>query len=182
MKHQVWKNKSNVFRIQDPSDIWVEDPDLVHSLCIQEYTHRFTSTRSLSIPRQFYLDDIFPCISDYKNESLIAPLIPQEVYNVVIHMDSSKTPESDSFGPIFFQSYWYIIGPFVTQTILEFFNTGNLLREFNRTFITLILKVDNPSSPGHYRLISLCGTFYKIISKILVNRLWPILDAIISPL
>lgn len=46
-------------------------------------------------------------------------------------------------------------------------------------FVTLIPKIDNPSGPNHYQHIN---TFYKIISKILVNLLRPVLQSIISPL
>ena len=47
--------------------------------------------------------------------------------------------------------------------------------------IALIPKVDNPSSTAQFRPISLCNSFYKIISKILVNRMRPLLDKIIDP-
>ena len=52
----------------------------------------------------------------------------------------------------------------------------------NHTFITLIPKRNSPSETSHYRPFSLCNTVYKVISKILVNRLRPLLDKLISPL
>ena len=48
-------------------------------------------------------------------------------------------------------------------------------------FITLIPKIPNPEEVSHFRPISLCNVFYKIISKVLVNRLNPIMDNIITP-
>ena len=56
-----------------------------------------------------------------------------------------------------------------------------MLSEINQTFIALIPKTDNPTSINHYRPISLCNTIYKIISKILANRLKPILPKLINP-
>ena len=55
-----------------------------------------------------------------------------------------------------------------------------MLRAFNDTLITLIPKIDNPLNLTQYRPISLCNVFYKIISKILVNRLKPILGQCVS--
>ena len=65
--------------------------------------------------------------------------------------------------------------------ILEFFKTGHLLKEINRTFITLIPKIDNLCLTSHYRPISLCSTICKTIVKILMNRMRPLLEKLVSP-
>ena len=52
----------------------------------------------------------------------------------------------------------------------------------NRTHITLIPKVQGPETLGNYRPISLCNSVYKIVTKIIVARLRPFLDKLISPL
>lgn len=46
---------------------------------------------------------------------------------------------------------------------------------------TLIPSVDNPDTPNDYRPISLCNVSYKMVSKLLVNRIKPLLQKIISP-
>ena len=51
----------------------------------------------------------------------------------------------------------------------------------NHTLIALIPKIPNPETTAHYRPISLCNTVYKILAKILVNRMRPILQRIIHP-
>jgi hypothetical protein len=51
----------------------------------------------------------------------------------------------------------------------------------NHTFITLILKKLNACNFGQFRSISLCNFFYKIISKIIVNRMRHLLSRIIDP-
>ena len=48
------------------------------------------------------------------------------------------------------------------------------LKEINKTFITLIPKIDGPEVSNHYRPINLCNMYYKIISKILANRVKPL--------
>ena len=50
----------------------------------------------------------------------------------------------------------------------------------NETFITLIPKVQGAYNFGHFRLISLCNFCYKVISRILVARLRPLLDKLID--
>ena len=50
------------------------------------------------------------------------------------------------------------------------------------TLFVLIPKIDNPVHLRNFRPISLCNVIYKIITKVMVNRLRPFLDEIISPL
>ena len=51
----------------------------------------------------------------------------------------------------------------------------------NKTLIALIPKIQGPETLGNYRPISPCNTVYKVVTKIIVARLRPFLDKIISP-
>lgn len=53
--------------------------------------------------------------------------------------------------------------------------------KINSTYITLIPKSKNPSKVSDYRPISLCNVFYKIIAKVLANRLKKVPPFITSP-
>ena len=55
-----------------------------------------------------------------------------------------------------------------------------MLRELNSTNIVLIPKVKRPEEVGQFRLISCCNFVYKIISKVMVNRMKPIMEKLIS--
>lgn len=55
-----------------------------------------------------------------------------------------------------------------------------MLRELNRTFIILIPKVPNPVLVNDFCPISLCNVLYKIIARVLVNRLRPVLKSLVS--
>ena len=66
------------------------------------------------------------------------------------------------------------------NAVLEFFNTGWLLPNFNVNTITLITKTSNADSIDQYRLIALANFKFKIISKILADRLSVILPNLIS--
>ena len=52
----------------------------------------------------------------------------------------------------------------------------------NRTHVALIPKIQGPETLGNYRPISLCNVGYKVVTKIIVARLRPYLDKLISPL
>ncbi|GKB64910.1 RNA-directed DNA polymerase, eukaryota, reverse transcriptase zinc-binding domain protein, partial [Tanacetum coccineum] len=65
--------------------------------------------------------------------------------------------------------------------VVNFFSTSTLSQGSNFAFITLIPKVSNPLFIKDYRPISLISLHYKIVAKILANRLSKVIDSIISP-
>ena len=62
----------------------------------------------------------------------------------------------------------------------EFFGAKKMLKEVNSTFLCLIPNKFGADSPDQFRLISLCNSFYKIISKILTSRLLLVTPLIIA--
>ena len=63
----------------------------------------------------------------------------------------------------------------------EFHRRERINKEMNETFSTLIPKVPNPVELREYRPISLVGCWYKLLAKILANRLKSVMPLIISP-
>jgi len=66
------------------------------------------------------------------------------------------------------------------RAVGNFHKFGLWPRGTNASFITLIPKVDNPQCLDNYRPISLVSSFYKIITKVLANRLKVVLKRIID--
>ena len=62
-----------------------------------------------------------------------------------------------------------------------FFHLGSLLKSLNKTFITLIPEVSVPEVVTQFRPINFCNVTYKIITKIIVIRLKPLMNSLISP-
>jgi hypothetical protein len=69
----------------------------------------------------------------------------------------------------------------VREAALDFLNKGIFDSSINSTYIALIPKLQNPVYVGDFRPISLCNVLYKIVAKVLANRLKLVLSAIISP-
>ncbi|KAL2895702.1 LINE-1 retrotransposable element ORF2 protein [Bienertia sinuspersici] len=93
----------------------------------------------------------------------------------------NKSPGTDGFHAIFFQKMWHIIGQDCCKTVKKVFEEGLISPCLNKTSISLIPKSDFPEKVTQYRPISLTNSCYKIITKILVKKLRPLLDDFISP-
>ncbi|KAL5565874.1 hypothetical protein UlMin_029038 [Ulmus minor] len=81
---------------------------------------------------------------------------------------------------IFYQKFWPIVGEEITAACLGFVNGGLPLGSINETIITLLPKIKNPTRITEFRPISLCNVLYKIISKMLANRMREVMNSVIS--
>ena len=92
-----------------------------------------------------------------------------------------KVPGPDDLHAGFYQHFWHEVGKSVCEEVKVVFKDGLVPDQLNDTLVTLIPKCKNPESLNNYRLISLCNSVYKIVSKILVERIRPYLNKLVSP-
>ncbi|CAL2246750.1 unnamed protein product [Prunus armeniaca] len=116
-----------------------------------------------------------------ESSPLLRTITREEVFETVKSLSPSASPGPDGFTGAFFQHHWSVVGDDVFRVVLSFFHSGKLPKRLNHTHITLIPKVLNPRNMKQWRPISLCNVIYKIISKILTNRLKSVLPLLISP-
>ncbi|XP_075083309.1 uncharacterized protein LOC142167054 [Nicotiana tabacum] len=122
-----------------------------------------------------------PCLIMDQQHQLLKHVISKKIAHVVQNLPSDKTPGINGYPAEFFREFWPIIGKEVTEAILQFFETGKLLKEINCTTVTLIPKVQNPTYVKEFRHITCCSTLYKIIAKILTARLKLVVDILVGP-
>ena len=102
---------------------------------------------------------------------LVAPFERAEVDLALNQMETLKSLGLDGMPLLFFQQFWPVIGDEVAEAVLTCLNTGSIPPSINCTLITLIPKVKSHVRVSDYRPIALCNILYKLISKVLANRL-----------
>ena len=127
------------------------------------YQELFTSANPTNLENTTqYINTI---INEEMNAKLVADFETFEVHDAIKQMAPLKAPSPEGMPPIFYQSYWDLLGGDVTSFVLHFLNSASLPTNFNHTFITLIPKVKNPELVSEFRSISLCNVLYKIFQR-----------------
>lgn len=175
----IRRHRNRISCLKNDSGSWVDNEEGIE-LLINDYFKNLYPSKFPSIPDD--LCGLLPkVISDNDNNFLTRPVTEEQIVNTVLQMGLLKSPGPDGLQGIFYKDYWDIIGPSVVSMVKKFFENGILHPDINKTFITLFPKISNPSHIKIFRPISLCNFSYKIISKILANRLKSFLPRFISP-
>ena len=94
-----------------------------------------------------------------------------EIRKALFRMKPLKAPGSDGFHPIFFQRSWQIVWKDLCREVQGWFRKKCVPESLCRALICLIPKKPSPENVKQFRPISLCNTLYKLVTKVMVNRL-----------
>nr|GEV13155.1 RNA-directed DNA polymerase, eukaryota, reverse transcriptase zinc-binding domain protein [Tanacetum cinerariifolium] len=148
--------------------IWMESPRLVKHEFFKHFKNRFEKPNKIRILLE---RDFVKRISLEQNENLEREVFDVEIKRAVWDCGIDKAPRLDGFTFGFYRRYWDIIGNDVVDAVKWFLLHGEIPQRGNSSFITLIPKVPNANMVKDFRSISLIGSLYKVIAKVLTNRL-----------
>ena len=95
-------------------------------------------------------------------------------------MHREMAPGPDGMTALFYQKFCDIVKDDLTHMVNQFLFEGSIVSGLNDTNICRIPKTNNPNEMSQFRPISLCNVSYKIISKVLCQRLKKVLPDRIS--
>lgn len=96
------------------------------------------------------------------------------------YLSRDTAPGPDGFSDHFYQTYWHIIGNDVVKSTQYIFTSNYIMPNLNSNLIILIPKIPGADKMDNFRPIALANFQFKIITKILVDRLGWISPSIIS--
>lgn len=152
--------------------MWLEDAAKIKTEIHAHFKRHFSESSSV---RPSFNNTNFLHLCDDQSSLLESPFSLEEVKSAVWACEGSKAPGPDGFDFTFIKAHWDTIKDDVLKFVKDFEETGLLPRGCNSTFIMLIPKVKDPLTLSDYRPISLVGCQYKIISKVLAERLKAVL-------
>ncbi|CAN6724151.1 unnamed protein product [Malus baccata var. baccata] len=119
-------------------------------------------------------------LSTEDNRGLTTMVTECEIMEAAYQIPPMRAPGPDGFSGCFYQDHWDTVGPDVIKIVKAFWHSGTLLRSLNHTNLVLIPKMKCPKNMSQYRPIALCNVIYKIIAKVLTNRLKRVMPKVIG--
>nr|GEW17708.1 RNA-directed DNA polymerase, eukaryota [Tanacetum cinerariifolium] len=157
--------------------MWIESPNRVKGELFHHFSSRFDKPDArrgqikMRYPNTLTCDQQVELESDVSNEE-----IKRAVWDFEI--DKSPSPDGYTFG--FYRRFWNLIEIDVYDAVKYFFTYRVISKGCNSSFIALIPKIPDANTVKDFRPISLIGSLYKIVAKILVNRLVGVLGDVVN--
>ncbi|KAH9718961.1 reverse transcriptase domain-containing protein [Citrus sinensis] len=140
----------------------------------------FETIREIGAPIAEVIHCVETKITNEQNSMLLTPFSATDVKEALFDMHPDKSPGPDGMNPAFYQRFWHIVGEDVISACLQFVKDCSFPAGLNDTSLVLIPKNQKPEILSDMRPIALCNVLYKIISKMLANRMKLVLDLVIS--
>lgn len=168
--HGMLKNKHRKERIHGItiSGEWCTDPELIKKETFEFFRNKFHEPWPV---RPKLISSLFKRLKPDQSSFIEAEITLYEIKIAVWCCGSDKAPGPDGLTFKLFKSKWESMKVDISRYVKHFESFGNFSPGCNSSFITLVPKVKDPTTLSDYRPISLIGCIYKIVAKILANRL-----------
>ncbi|KAL2923281.1 hypothetical protein RDABS01_014772 [Bienertia sinuspersici] len=153
--------QNNVYAIRDRDGSMKDSPEGIQAAFMDYYKELLgkAMTGRAHVHPEIVMKG--PVLQEDQKSKLVQPFTKEEVRKAIFSIPENKSPGPDGFGTHFYKHNWDLIGEEVTTAILDFFESGKLLKEINNTFLVLIPKVTKPQNVSEFRPIACCNTIYK---------------------
>ncbi|XP_075645160.1 uncharacterized protein LOC142616177 [Castanea sativa] len=168
---------ANQIKRMEVNGILYEDEHDVRSQIVHFYQELYKETE-VGRPSMDGLE--FASIEEDDRVLLEKEFSKEEVFQVLKEMEGDKAPGPDGFTMAFFQKCWSVVERDVMDFFEDFYSHSSFERSLNALFLTLIPKKCSAVNIKDFRPISLVGSVYKLLSKVLANRMRRVLDNLIS--
>jgi hypothetical protein len=156
--------------VRNEAGDWIEDQENLSNMVRNFYLNLYHEDKSVRDPVISWTT--YPQNLETEHHKLSSPVHYFECKQALFDMGPYKAPGEDGYPAFFFQVYHYVN---------QVWSNPSLISSINNTLLVLIPKVDKPEFISQFRPIAVCNVVYKIITKVIVNRIKPHLDGIISP-
>ena len=152
---------------------------------IEEIRNFYSDLYSTSNPNESdiaeFLDMELPKVANAWSDQLSDFVSREEVVKAIKTSNKGKTPGPDGIPIEFYAKYIEIVAPILAEFYNNIFLNGSAPKNFNSSITTLLYKGKGErKNIKNWRPVSLLNCDYKILTKILANRISPVLPDLID--
>ena len=144
------------------------------------YVHLFSAATLSPADQEFFINSLDCSLSNEESSLCEGEVTLEECTRALHSFKNNKSPGLDGFPYEFYSKFWDLVGPDLVATFNDSFRQGSLSFSQRTGLITLLYKKHDRLDTKNWRPISLLCTDYKILSKVLTNRLKSVLASVIS--
>jgi len=167
--------KSNEIQMLVDGDLVFEDSEDIQEHILSLYKTLYDSSDTNNVSTKFREDmivaNILRVVSEDENFMLVRCPFNDEIKKVVFTLNYDSAPGPDGFRGSFFHGCWDIVGSYVCNVVKQFFSHNWILPRMNANVVSLIPKIHGATSIEDFKPIVVENFKFKIISKILTDRL-----------
>ena len=108
------------------------------------------------------------------------PFSEEEIHSALLELNGDKATGPDGFTVAFWQACWDFVKEKILELFKEFCDQRSFAKSLNTTFLVLISKKGGAEDLGDFLPISILGGLYKLLAKVLANRLKKVLGKVVS--
>ena len=176
----VRRKRNKILAIKNAVGEWIQQEKAVKEFVKNGYSDIYTTSLSSVSALPPTISSWQSRLSEEEKCSISGEVSEEEIKAALWSLKAFKAPGPDGLHAGFFQRFWPTVGSSVINEVRKIFSERRVPVYLNTTHIALIPKIQGQETLSNYRPISLCNSVYKIVSKIIVARLRPYLDKLIS--
>jgi Reverse transcriptase (RNA-dependent DNA polymerase) len=177
---QRWR-RNRITTLQRENGIWTVEEAETRSLLVNYFKMLYVEGVPQAETEVLMVNSIplLPSIQPETHSSLTQIPSCVEVYRTLCTIELDRAPRPDGITARLLKEQWDIFGPTIVGTIQEAFRSGEVPEQWMHSHIVLIPKTEHPSQPTHFRPLSVCSIYYRLLMKVIANRVKPTLDALV---
>lgn len=178
------ENDRTIHKIKSDKGEVMMKPKDINDRFLQFYKNLYTSNKNIDYAAmQNFLDKCnLSQLDEEESAQLDSEISVEEIQRAITSLKSNKAPGPDGLPGELYKKFNEILCPYLHRMFIQANNDGVLPPTLTEAVITVIYKKDkDPEEVGSYRPISLLNQDGKLFSKVLANRVNPLLNKLVHP-
>ena len=173
-------NMKSINRLQITGDIITDNPERILQEMKNFYQALYSSVNTNDVDRYFESTAEPQIIKDSDYARMGRDITETELLNTIKSLPNNKTPGEDGLPAEFYKIFWVDIKSILLNSYKYLYEKGHLSITQKRGLLCLIPKKPDPLFLKNWRPLSLLNQDYKILAKLIAERIKLVLPYLID--